>query len=114
MSDWENRENVPQWVLYNLSLGLRAIGRWKEASQVGECALKMEPDHTLNEHRIWLGLEKAIGHDDSVWNSIYLDIDPSSLNVFDNFAYNLLKALRALYNPSSGDRKNIKANVYKR
>ena len=113
MSDWETREYVPPWVLYNLCIGLRAIGRWKEASHVAECALEMEADHTVNEHRIWLCLEKALGHDDSVWNSIFLNIDPSNLTVYDNFAYNLLKALNALRNPSLKSRKDMKADVYK-
>jgi hypothetical protein len=60
MSDWGGREGLQPWMLLNLTVALRDLGRDQEAAQVSQAALKLSWDHGIPGHRRWLALDAAL------------------------------------------------------
>ncbi len=60
MSDWAERADAESWMLINLAMSLRGLGRTDEARAVHEHALaNAAPDVTNAYHEWWLTLELA-------------------------------------------------------
>lgn len=60
LSDWETRPEVQGWMLFNLAVALRAIGRHRQALAVNRAALRLPPDHTRAKQLAWVTLEDAL------------------------------------------------------
>ncbi|MDJ0849876.1 MAG: tetratricopeptide repeat protein [Myxococcota bacterium] len=60
LADWREREDVKPWMLLNLVVALRGLGRWEEAGEVGRHALALPPDHAEAEHASWCALDAAL------------------------------------------------------
>ena len=59
LADWRSHDKVEPWMLNNLALALRILGRDAEAHQVHETALTLRPDHSTDTHRHWVANELA-------------------------------------------------------
>jgi tetratricopeptide (TPR) repeat protein len=60
MSDHAGREDARPWMLNNLVLALRLLGRTGEASAISRRALALPADHVSDMHRRWLALDAAL------------------------------------------------------
>jgi tetratricopeptide (TPR) repeat protein len=58
-ADWAGRGDAQPWMLSNLALALRRLGRARVASVVNARALDLARDHTTEQHALWLALEAA-------------------------------------------------------
>ena len=63
LADWKTRADLEPWMLHNLVITLRVLGRWPEASRVGQHALQLEVDPTRPQHATWLALDAALEGD---------------------------------------------------
>ncbi len=64
MADWGEREGVRPWMLQNLVLALRSLGRDEEARSIGRRALEMaQPEEDVQRHRIWIAVDAALAGD---------------------------------------------------
>jgi tetratricopeptide (TPR) repeat protein len=70
MRDWRERADARPWMLLNLSMGLRAGGRDRDAAQAAERALSLPPDHTVASHQLWQALDAALEGDLSRANEL--------------------------------------------
>jgi tetratricopeptide (TPR) repeat protein len=63
MADWTTRQSLEMWMLVNLALSLRGLGRTEEAHAVQEFAVeKAKPDHSRSYHEAWLALDAAMAY----------------------------------------------------
>jgi hypothetical protein len=60
LADWPQRAGVQPWMLLNLVLSLRALGRDEEASSAGLRASELAEDATIAKHKIWLALDDVL------------------------------------------------------
>lgn len=59
LSDWQGRKGLAPWMLVNLVVSLRCLGRDDEAHDASKRALRLAPDHTTPQHRAWLACDAA-------------------------------------------------------
>jgi tetratricopeptide (TPR) repeat protein len=57
LGDWREREEVEAWMLQNLALSFRELGRWKKAASVSRHAVEIATAADAAHHRLWLGWE---------------------------------------------------------
>jgi cellulose synthase operon protein C len=60
LGDYKDRAGLSPWMLSNLVIALRALGRDEEAAAVSRRALELPPDGTAVYNRIWLALDDAL------------------------------------------------------
>ncbi len=60
LRDWRKREGAEPWMLFNLALAYRGIGKQRESMAVHEYAVALKGDHTTALHRVWLALDYAM------------------------------------------------------
>ena len=60
LADWRNREGVEVWMLWNLALALRKESRKREANEVSQYALTLQPDHLTQSNLLVLAFDELI------------------------------------------------------
>src|SRR5260370_39483258 len=61
LSDWKERDDAQPWMLINLALAWRGLGRFKEANRVNRFAFEnLVPDYTSRFHELWLTVDEAL------------------------------------------------------
>lgn len=60
MADWTERQDAQPWMLVNIAVSLRRIGRDQEAHKVSLHALTLEPDYAVWNHQLMLALDEAL------------------------------------------------------
>lgn len=53
------RAGVEPWILFDLAMALRALGRDAEAAAASRAALELPPDGSTRAHQAWLALDRA-------------------------------------------------------
>lgn len=79
LDDWESRKGLRPWMLSNLALSLRELGRDAEAERVSKAALKLDDDGSSMLQRLWVALDEACGGGEAAAKSRLKGIDPSSV-----------------------------------
>ncbi len=59
LADWRERHDVAPWMLLNLALSYRRLGRVEEAAEVSRAACQLPPDHCTSSHQLWLASDLA-------------------------------------------------------
>ncbi|HRH43013.1 MAG TPA: tetratricopeptide repeat protein [Pyrinomonadaceae bacterium] len=96
-SDWQNRENVEAWMLWNYSIVLRRLKQNNEAQTINQKALEVKPDDSVNQHLMMLGLEELNGGNFEKANEIFAQINPRTMSQWDNLFYTLLSDSLEIY-----------------
>ncbi len=60
LADYSERDSVQPWMLNNLVLAFRELGRDAEANRAGRHALGLQEDYCKNEHMVWLALDDVL------------------------------------------------------
>jgi tetratricopeptide (TPR) repeat protein len=61
MNDWKQREDPGSWMLINLAIALRSLGRDAEAADVSRHAQEhSQSDPTMMFHSVWLAFDDAV------------------------------------------------------
>jgi tetratricopeptide (TPR) repeat protein len=94
MADWTERQNLEMWMLVNLALSLRGLGRTEEAHEVHEFALeKANPDHSRAYHEAWLALDAALAYKAEAVQDYFMRTD---LDVVDGYTLLIATFARAV------------------
>src|SRR5206468_4029217 len=93
MDGWDERDGVESWMLLNLAIALRGLGRLDEARQVHQHALeKARPDFTTAYHECWLALDDALARQAEAVQDYFARNDQSGL---DGYHYLIATLARA-------------------
>ncbi len=105
LADWPERDGLQPWMLINLVLALRALGRDAEAAGVSRHALGLSPDSCTPHHELWLALDDLLlGRVDEA--SARLDgLDPEPFDATNLYLYRLAQALREVESADPSDRR---------
>jgi tetratricopeptide (TPR) repeat protein len=63
LSDWKQRPGTTPWMLLNLISSLRHLRRDAEALAVSRYAVTLKPDHTTQQHQLWIAFDAALRGD---------------------------------------------------
>lgn len=88
--NWEEREDVKPWMLWNYSLMLRNQDKYEDADSVSRKALDLEPDEVTNLHRVFVCLSDM--HKEkfqAVWEN-FVKIEGSGFLEWEAFFYGLV------------------------
>lgn len=96
-SDWEKREDVEAWMLWNYSIVLRRLKNFDEAKVINQNALSVKPDDTVNQHLMMIGLEQVNNGSFEEGFAIFAQINPRTMEEWDNFFYVLLSESLEIY-----------------
>ncbi|MDR3617985.1 MAG: tetratricopeptide repeat protein [Paludisphaera borealis] len=94
LADWPDRADVEPWMLVNLVISFRALGRDEEAARVSRRALELPASHGTSDHILWLALDDLLeGRADEA--SRRLDgLDPAPFDATKRYLYDLALILR--------------------
>ena len=90
MADWRERPGVEGWMLFNLTVSLRAAQRHAEALAAGRRALNLPPDKTRPRLAAWVALEDALSDEPDAARraaSLYAEIALRSEETAQPFTY---------------------------
>lgn len=94
LADWQRREDVEPWMLSNLALALRALGRRGEANRVNRHAVSLPSGTSTAHHQLWLALDELL---DGVSGdmAMHLDaIDTADFDATNKYLHRLAQILR--------------------
>jgi tetratricopeptide (TPR) repeat protein len=63
LADWRGRSGVEAWMLLNLALALRDLGRFGDAAAISREALRLRRDHSAYEHELLLATDAGLAGD---------------------------------------------------
>lgn len=58
--EWERRPSIPPWILLNVAVVLRRLGRVPEGVAASRRALAEPPDHTTRHHQLWMASDALL------------------------------------------------------
>ena len=93
LADWPGRSDLRPWMLMNLVLALRALGRDAEANRAGRHALELPADSSTPSHRLWLALDDLLEGRNHEASTRLDGIDPSSLDATNLYLHCLAELL---------------------
>ena len=89
MADWPGRPGVCPWMLINLVLALRGLGREADAGRVSRHALGLPADSCTPLHGLWLSLDELIEGRSGEASARLDGIDASSLRPTNRYLHGL-------------------------
>jgi cellulose synthase operon protein C len=90
-ADWEQREKVESWMLWNYALVLRRFQKDAEAGRVHRAAVEMASDETVNLHLMMLGLDAVHAGDYVSASRHHAQVNPQVMEEWDRFFFFLLE-----------------------
>lgn len=106
-NDWENREKIEPWMLWNYSNSLRYTGDTETAHRVSQKALELKtPDDSINLHLTMLGADELHNGNYAAAEQIFRQINPSTMTDWEVYFYHLLKYGLGIKNTASADAAN--------
>ncbi len=105
LQDWENREGLQPWMLINLVIALRSLGRDAEANRASLKALTVAEDYTSPYHETWLALDDALAGQTEPAAERLAKLDPTRFDVTNKFLVALGKALVEVQQAGPSERK---------
>jgi Tfp pilus assembly protein PilF len=106
LADWPEREGVQPWMLMNLVMPLRALGRVDEAHRVSEHALTLPPDYATPLHAVWLAFDAALAGEREAANKRLAEMDRARCDSLHLFVWALIDALRLVQRAEGGDQRS--------
>jgi hypothetical protein len=94
LADWEVRENVQPWMLINLVLCLRHLGRDADAARVSRHALGLPADPWTSHHQLWLALDELCQARAGEASARLDTIDPEKFRPTHRYLHGLALTLR--------------------
>jgi tetratricopeptide (TPR) repeat protein len=111
LSDWRERPDVEPWMLLNLALSLRALGRDTAASEVSRHALTLPRDTASPCHEVWLALDSAVAGQFGKAADALGAIDSEAYDASHRFLHALVRGLVALHQVTPSERGRVFASV---
>lgn len=111
MADWRERKDARPWMLFNLVEALHRVGRDREAYEVGQMAWRLPPDHTRQQHAIWLALEEVLAGQPGEASDIVVKLNPAKLTPAQRLLVRLTQAMLSLERAAPESRKQTLRDV---
>jgi hypothetical protein len=111
LSDWHQRPDVEPWMLLNLTLALRAVGRDAAANEVSRHALTLPRDTASPCHEVWLALDSALAGQSGKSADALSAIDGEACDASHRFLHALVGGLVALQQAAPSERGRVFASV---
>ncbi len=83
--DWEQQADAEPWMLLNLAVSLRAVGRAEEANRASACAVTLDADYTTPYHHVWLALDDALAGRTEAARQRLAGVQPAALDGWHKF-----------------------------
>lgn len=103
LRDWREREGVKPWMLLNLALALRDLGRHDEAHAVSEYALSLNMNDSLDQHRLLLAIDAGLAGESPRLAQLLADIGNPEVGVYYQYLHEFALALQAALHPGDQD-----------
>jgi len=107
MKDWQQRNDIAPWMLINLSIAYRFLGKDQIALSVNQRALHLVPDNTTTQHRLWIIHEIALRGDMPAVAVRMEELREHELDAYGQSLLALIKALRAVHLAEPAQRKAV-------
>jgi tetratricopeptide (TPR) repeat protein len=104
MKDYAAHKTAQPWMLMNLMLALRAVGRRDEAKRVNEHALTLRNDYTSKFHGTWLALEAALDGDTAEAARRHGEVKYSEQDALHQYVYRLTAVLLTVQQAPAAER----------
>jgi cellulose synthase operon protein C len=105
LADWGERQDVQPWVLLNLVLSLRAMGRDAEANRASRRALELPADGTTTYHAVWLAFDEAVGGNAAEAAKRLAEVDASRLDATHRYLHGLVEAVLLVQQAPPAERR---------
>jgi tetratricopeptide (TPR) repeat protein len=92
LADYAGRADTAPWMLINLVIALRALGRDEEAAAVGRRALELPPALATTYHRLWLTLDDLLAGREIAADPLR-GTDPTTLDPAHRYLHELVQIL---------------------
>lgn len=102
MRDWRERADAKPWMLLNLALALRDLGRHDEAHAVSEHALSLDINDSADQHRLMLAVDAGLAGDVKQIDRLLQEIGNPEVGTYYKYLHGLARALRVTLEPGSG------------
>jgi hypothetical protein len=111
-ANWEARDDLLPWMLWNYSIMLRRNRKGPEADAVNSAALDLKYDDTVNLHLSSLGLSEFSRGNFAEAAATFANINPGGMMEWDRFYYDVLnEAVWAQDRIAESDLEGAKALV---
>lgn len=112
LADWRERTGVEPWMLLNLALALRDLGRHTEAHAVSEHALSLNVNDCTEQHSLLLAFDAGMAEDRARLAQLLEEIGKPASGVYYEYLYEFARAMQAALDP--GDRVDVFNKARKR
>jgi hypothetical protein len=113
LADWPERPGVEPWMLINLVIALRSLGRDAEANRVSRHAVTLPEGPTSRHHTLWLGLDAALAGETAAAVEHLGRVDPAACDAAHRYLHALVRALVTVQQATGADRARVFADVRK-
>lgn len=94
MHDWQQRGDAQSWMLINLALAMRGLGRYAEAQEISRHSLaQAAPDYTTPFHETWLLFDNALAGNTKAVRQYFDEHDAAQLDANHQWIAALSRAL---------------------
>ncbi|MBS1791823.1 MAG: tetratricopeptide repeat protein [Acidobacteria bacterium] len=93
MSDWQSREGLSPWMLWNLALALRKTGKDFESSKVCRFAETLQPDNLTQSNMLLIAFDELIEGNLASATSRLQKLNEPTLREWDHELLNLVRTL---------------------
>jgi tetratricopeptide (TPR) repeat protein len=104
LADWADRPDAEPWMLINLVIALRSLGRHDEANRVGHRALELKPDHTSRYHSVWLAADEAVAGDTAAARERLRPLGAKTFDVTHRYLHMLIEATLEMQEATPAER----------
>ncbi len=111
LADWSDRGDAQPWMLINLVLSLRALGRLDEANRVSRRAMELPPDYTTPYHVTWLALDDLLDGNGREFVDRLDGLDRSSFDATNQYLFTLAELLRKRRQAEPVDRSHVRKSA---
>jgi tetratricopeptide (TPR) repeat protein len=114
LADWADRPGLQAWMLINVVLAQRALGREAEANTAGRHALTLPADATTPHHRLWLAVDAALDGETETAAKHCDGVDPQACDASHRFLHALVHGLLEVQQAAPRDRPEALRRVRRR
>jgi tetratricopeptide (TPR) repeat protein len=105
-ADWCDRDGLAPWMLINLVLALRALGRHAESHAVAARAVELDSDYTTRYHTLWLALDAACSGNSPEADRLLSTVgDPTTMDATNRFLLALIRAMLSVQQADASSRR---------
>ena len=96
LADYQQRENVPAWLLDEYTLALRCLGKTEQAQVVGKASLALAPNSP--DAKVWLAYDALLSNQQQLYQSFVAEISGQEMSEIYKELFDILQTFQAAMN----------------